>query len=188
MKMMVSHVFIVTFVLIFENAYANSNGTGISYFGHFRNTSHTLYLSSKCLISYQKPKQDVSCSTALIKSSHILSNIIVNVIQVLEGTCEVFSSSYWTQTKGMSSMGGQGGPSDKYTLPTDKTVYNMSSPTVSVTINGGDFTGYLLGASIRTFPSCTRSTRCDENTCSHRNTNTVTDGTALYGEQALVRR
>ena len=76
-------------------------------------------------------------------------------------------------------MGGQGGPSDKYTLSTDKTVYNMSSPTVSVTINGGDFTGYLLGASTGTFPSCTRSTRCDENTCSHRNTNTVTDGTAF---------
>ena len=55
----------------------------------------------------------------------------------------------------------------------------MSSPTVSVTINGGDFTGYLLGASTGTFPDCTRSTRCDENTCSHRNTNTVTDGTAF---------
>ena len=76
-------------------------------------------------------------------------------------------------------MGGQGTPSAKYTLSADKSTFNMSFPTVSVTINGGDFTGHLLGASSGTFSSCTRSTRCSDKTCSHRNTNTVTDGTAF---------
>ena len=76
-------------------------------------------------------------------------------------------------------MGGQGTPSAKYTLSADKSTFNMSFPTVSVTINGGDFTGHLLGASSGTFSSCIRSTRCSDKTCSHRNTNTVTDGTAF---------
>lgn len=75
-------------------------------------------------------------------------------------------------------MGGAGSPSNKYTITADKSVYNMSS-TVSVTINGGAYTGHLLGSSSGTFEGCARSSRCDETTCTHVNTNVVADGTSF---------
>jgi hypothetical protein len=73
-------------------------------------------------------------------------------------------------------MGGAGTPSNLYSLNASTGATFTMGQTVTISANGGDFTGHLIGASSGTF-SGFRSSACDSKTVSHSSTSVVTDGT-----------